>query len=81
MLPSVCANKDTVPPREEDFVAHHFSHNAPHRPYIHCTHRGEDEEGAKEKRGRQRLVLDTSSFLGEETVVRKLAVIQEGKNN
>lgn len=45
-------DKDTVPTREKDFVAHHFSHNAPHRPYVHCTHRGEgwDERGAKEKR-------------------------------
>lgn len=40
---SVFINKDTVPARKKDFVAHHFSHNAPHRPNIHCTHRGEDE--------------------------------------
>lgn len=43
-------NKDTVPPRKEDFVAHHFSHNAPHRPYIHCVDQGERKE--KERGGR-----------------------------
>ncbi len=43
-IKSRCVNKDTVPPREEDFVAHHFSHNAPHRPYIHCMHRGEQKK-------------------------------------
>lgn len=42
-------NKDTVPPRKEDFVAHHFSHNAPHRPYIHCVDQGERKEKEREE--------------------------------
>lgn len=42
-------NKDTVPPREEDFVAHHFSHNAPHRPYIHWVGQGERKEREREE--------------------------------
>lgn len=46
----LCVNKDTVPTREKDFVAHHFSHNAPHRPYIHCTHRGEGEANREQKK-------------------------------
>lgn len=43
LLPSVYY-KDTVPPRKEDFVADHFSHNAPHRPYIHCVGQGKRKE-------------------------------------
>lgn len=80
-LTLLCDNKDTVPPREEDFVAHHFSHNAPNRPYVHCVYKGEVETGRQqEKRDeKQRLVLELC--LKEATAVRKVVVIQCERNN
>lgn len=30
-------------------MAHHFSHNAPHRPYIHCVDQGERKEKEREE--------------------------------